>query len=695
MRKQSLMICRKAVGLIYIQLIYVYCSLTHEFFTTYLSMKYLFLFFAFAMITPSLDAQPGAFAKFFPYDGDDLGVKYSPEATTFKIWAPTADNVKLRLYAAGLGEDEAISDHKMSHDSKGTWVCTLKGNHINKFYTFQATFNGKTQQEVPDPYAKAVGANGKRGMILDMALTNPKGWEMDKSPAQVAVNDAIIYELHVRDATIASEAKNKGKFLGLTETGLKNSAGQSVGLDHIRELGVTHVHLLPSFDFASIDETSDKPKYNWGYDPLNFNVPEGSYATNAHDGAVRVREFKQLVKTFHDSGLRIVMDVVYNHVFNSEQFAFQHLAPNYFYRQTRDGKLSNASGCGNETASERDMVRKFIVESVKYWVTEYHIDGFRFDLMAIHDIETMNLIAKELRAIKPDILLYGEGWTAGDTPLLESERSLKKYAHRLDNIAVFSDDMRDGIKGSVFEHKDKGFATGKPDMEESVKFGIVAAMRHTQINYEKVNYSKEPYCTRPSQMISYAECHDNHTLWDRIQNSNPEASQEEKIRMFLLAESIVMTSQGIPFIHAGAEFCRSKNGVENSFESSDDINLMNWERKAEYRQVFEYMKQLIAFRKAHPMLRMQTQDEVHDNLVFLATPKTNIIAYQIKRAKTKNEKWKNMIIIHNANVEKINFILPKGKWHVALDNLSWEKGDRKITEQIDVAAQSTLILFNK
>jgi pullulanase len=657
-------------------------------------MKYLLFLLSLLMINNNLSAQNASFAKYFPYDGDDLGVYYSPELTIVKIWAPTAELVKLRLFAHCI-EGEAISEHKMSPNGNGTWVVSLKGNQLNTYYTVQASVGGKWQKETADPYARAVGANGKRGMIIDPKTTNPEGWAMDKSPALKAVNESIIYELHVRDATIRSNAKNAGKFLGLTETGLKNSAGLSVGLDHIKELGVTHVHLLPFFDFASVDETvTDRPKYNWGYDPLHFNVPEGSYSTNPYDGNVRNKEFKQLVKTFHDNGIRVVMDVVYNHVNSIEQFGFQQLAPNYFFRQNKEGKPSNASGCGNETASERPMVRKFILESVKYWVNEYHIDGFRFDLMAIHDIETMNLISRELRAIKPDILIYGEGWTSGDSPLPESDRALKKHANRLDNIAVFSDDIRDGIKGSVFNHDEKGFVSGKTDCEESIKFGLVGATQHPQIAYDKVNYSKEPYCSKPSQMIAYAECHDNHTLWDRLNNSNKEASDDEKIRMFLLAESIVLTSQGIPFIHAGGEFCRTKLGVENSFESSDDINFMDWERKTQFKPVFDYMQQMIAFRKAHPAFHIPTQELVQKHLVFLPTPKEQMVAFNIS-GKPNGEKFKQIMVVFNANTEKVMMPLPKGKWRVSLDNLKWEDGSRKISEQIEIAPQSTMILYQK
>ena len=399
--------------------------------------------------------------------------------------------------------------------------------------------------------------------------------------------------MHVRDASIDENSgiKNKGKFLGLTEAGTKSSDGLSTGLDHLKELGVTHIHLLPCFDFNSIDESKpDKPQYNWGYDPLNYNVPEGSYSTNPYDGVTRIREFKQLIETFHENGLRVVMDVVYNHTGLTENSNFNQLVPGYYYRQTADGKFSNATGCGNEVASEREMVRKFILESVKYWVKEYHVDGFRFDLMGVMDIQTMNLISKELHQLKPDILLYGEGWTAGSSPLPDSLHALKKYAYKLNHIAVFSDDIRDGIKGSVFERKDKGFVSGKPGLEETIKFGIVASCKHPQVDYSKVNYSKAPYAAEPDNTITYCECHDNNTLWDKLFLSATDATEEQRKEMQKLALSIVLTSQGIPFLHAGTEFLRSKKGVENSFESPDSINEIDWSLKAKNKDVFDYVK---------------------------------------------------------------------------------------------------------
>ncbi len=409
------------------------------------------------------EAQVKSFDSYPVYRGNDLGLTYTPLQSTFRIWAPTAEKAELNLYKEGIGGG-SLQTISMQKSKSGTWMALLKGDQKGKFYTFRVYANNKWLNDVPDPYAKAVGVNGKRAMVVDLTETNPDGWQNDKSPVLKKATDAVIYELHIRDASIADNSgiSNKGKFIGLTEKGTVNKAGLSTGLDHLKELGVTHIHLLPFYDFLSIDETkSGTPQYNWGYEPLNYNVPEGSYATNTYDGISRIKELKQVVKTFHENDLNVVMDVVYNHTMLTEDSYFNQLVPGYYYRQTADGKFSNATACGNETASERPMMRKFMIESLTYWVKEYHIDGFRFDLMGVHDIETMNIIARELRKIKPDILLYGEGWTAGASPLPDSKRALKKYAYKLDNIAVFSDDIRDGIKGSVFVNEEKGFASGR------------------------------------------------------------------------------------------------------------------------------------------------------------------------------------------------------------------------------------------
>ncbi|MGH2552906.1 MAG: type I pullulanase, partial [Chitinophagaceae bacterium] len=576
------------------------------------------------------------------------------------------------FYEKAMGGDTMLQ-HPMIKGSNGTWYASIKQNRKMPYYAFRVKINGYWSEEMPDPYAKAVAVNGKRAMLIDLKQTNPPGWEKDKSPVFSPLSarrgvggeatNAIIYELHVRDASIAANSgiKNKGKFLGLTETGTKNNEGFSTGLDHLKELGVTHVHLLPCFDFNSVDEAKPDSKYNWGYDPLNYNVPEGSYSNNPYDGVTRIKEFKQLIKTLHENGLRVIMDVVYNHTALTETSNFNQLVPGYYYRQTKDGKFSNATACGNETASERPMMRKFILESMKYWVQEYHIDGFRIDLMGVHDIETMNLISKELHKIKPDILLYGEGWTAGASPLPDSLRALKSNASKLDRIAVFSDDIRDGIKGSVFDHEDKGFASGKPGTEESVKFGIVAACKNPQVDYSKVNYSKKPYSAEPYQTITYAECHDNHCLYDKLAISAKNATDAEREEMQKLALSIVLTSQGISFLHAGTEFLRSKKGVENSYESPDSINAIDWSLKSKNKYVFEYVKALINMRKEHPAFRMSASKQIASNIKFLDGMPAGVIAYTINGTSV-GDTWKKIFVAFNGTGKEIPIMAQPGNY---------------------------------
>ena len=643
----------------------------------------------------SAKAQKTVYDSYPVYKGTDLGLTYSPGQSVFRIWSPPAEQVQLLFYKEGTG-GESSAIHELKKDKDGTWLLNLPGNHKGKFYVFRVMINGKWLQEVPDPYAKAVGVNGKRAMVADLKETNPQGWEKDQSPAFKNKTDAIIYELHVRDASIhpSSGIKHKGKFLGLTETGTKNAEGFSTGLDHIKELGVTHVHLLPVYDFYSVDESRlDQPQYNWGYDPLNYNVPEGSYSTNPHDGLTRIREFKQLVQTFHQNGIRVVMDVVYNHTMLTEDSYFNQLVPGYYYRHSKDGQFSNATACGNETASERYMMRKFMLESVWYWVKEYHVDGFRFDLMGVHDIETMNLISKELHKMKPDILLYGEGWTAGASPLPDTLRALKKYAYKLDRIAVFSDDIRDGIKGSVFEHEDKGFASGKPGMEESIKFGIVASCKHPQADYKKVNYSKAPYAAQPWNTVTYCECHDNHVLWDKLAISAKDATEAERKEMYKLALSIVLTSQGISFLHAGAEFVRSKKGVENSFQSPDSINAIDWSLKTKNKEVFEFVKALIKMRKEHPAFRMTDAKQISANIKFIERLPPGIVAYTIN-GKALNNSWENIYVAFNGSGQDQQLSLPSGLWRKVLNSSSesGEDGLLSVNEKLIIHSYSCVIL---
>ncbi len=641
-------------------------------------------------------AQPTDFSHYPVYTGKDLGLTYRTSYSQFRVWAPTADTLLLNIYSDGISgvPEKAIT---MTKDIEGTWLTRLNGDWVGHYYTFKALINGHWNMEVPDPYARLVGVNGKRGMIADESLAAPADWKLDKSPIFKNKTDAVIYELHIRDASIhpTSGIKNKGKYLGLSETGTLNNAGLSTGVDHISALGVTHVHLLPFFDFLSIDETKpDKPQYNWGYEPLNYNSPEGSYATDPYDGRTRVTELKKMIQVFHKKGLRVIMDAVYNHTMLTEDSYMNQLVPGYYYRQNATGGFSNATACGNEIASERPMVRKFILESVLYWVNAYHLDGFRFDLMGVHDIETMNLISRELHKIKPDILLYGEGWTAGSSPVPDSLRALKASVSRLDRIAVFSDDIRDGIKGSVFDHADKGFASGKTGMKETIKFGVVAALPHPQVDYSKVNYSKAPYATAPHQTITYCECHDNHILFDKLMlsaNVKDTASIEAMQRLSL---SIVLTSQGISFLHAGTEMLRSKRGVENSYNAGDSINAIDWDQKTEHIDMVKFVSDLIRMRKEHPAFHMSAATQIKNNIRFIDHDSPQVLVYQINGAAVR-DKWKKIQVIYNGSAQSQEIALPAGVWKSSMNNNQFTSSGTVLKNKIMVAAWSCSIAYQE
>ncbi len=600
------------------------------------------------------------------YDGSDLELTYSPQSCKFRVWAPAADQVKLLLYDNG-SEGGAYQTHDLSRSENGTWALKTDENLKGKFYTFQIRMGDKWLPETPGIWVKATGINGKRAAIIDLAETNPAGWEDDVRPPLKNFTDIVLYEVHMRDFSIApnSGIKHKGKFLAFTEHGTKNAAGEATGIDHLKELGITHVHLLPSFDFASIDETKlNQNKYNWGYDPLNYNVPEGSYSTNPKDPTCRIREYKQMVQALHKAGIRVVMDVVYNHTAVGKNSHFDLLAPGYFYRMNADSTWSNASGCGNETASERAMMHKFMVESVVYWATEYHIDGFRFDLMGIHDIETMNDIRAALDKVDKTIFVYGEGWTAAASPLAESKRAVKKNAKQLDNIAVFSDDIRDALTGSWMHPQIPGFVSGTDSLEESVKFGVVGATKHADINYAKLLYSKAPYVNNPTQIINYVSCHDDKCLVDKLNASKPEgASDEELVRFNKLAQTVVFTSQGVPFIYAGEELYRTKKGIHNTFQSPDSINRIDWNSKTTHKDIFDYYKGLIALRKAHSAFRMPTQEMVQKHLKFIDMKTPNVVAFMLSNH-VNDEIWKDILVIYNGNRKSVSVEIPEGEWNL-------------------------------
>ena len=645
-------------------------------------------------------AQPIDLSAYPVYEGDDLGLAYASNRSTFRIWAPTAEAAELVLYDRPLGGD-ALRRIPLEQGRAGTWQITLQGEQKGLYYAFRVRIRSAWSQEVPDPYVKLVGTNGRRGVIGDMRETDPPGWSQDRAPAfggqSPSPVDAVIYELHVRDASIhpSSGIREKGKFLGLTETGTRNKSGSSTGLDHLKEFGVTHVHLLPSYDFSSVDESRpEKPQYNWGYDPLNYNAPEGSYATDPSDGLTRAKEFKQLVKAFHENGLRVVMDVVYNHTMFTETSWFEQLVPGYYYRKRADGSFSDASACGNETASERPMMRRFMLASLKHWVQEYHVDGFRFDLMGIHDIETMNMISKELHAIKPDILLYGEGWTAGSSPLPDSLRALKRNAASLDRIAVFSDDIRDGIKGSVFVHDEKGFASGRPGLEQTIRFGITASTAHPQVDFSKINYSKAPYAASPEQVISYSECHDNHILRDKLEISARSATPEQRIDMQRLANTIVLTAQGIPFLHAGSEFLRTKKGVENSFNAGDSINAIDWDLKSRNLDTYAYIRALVSMRKEHPAFRMRSAAEIATHLKFREDTTSGVIVFEIDGASVGDE-WKEILVAFNGTAASKIIRLPRpGSWRTHIHDNRVSSG-RVSSTSLTIKPFSATILYKK
>ena len=605
------------------------------------------------------------------YYGGRLGAIYSPEKTEFRVWAPTASEVVLNIFREGLGGDR-LDSIRMEQSDNGTWLHMMKGDQNGIYYTYSVTVDGKTN-EVVDPYAKAVGANGLRGMVIDLKTTDPEGFRETPRPAfgDCRPTDAVVYETHVRDFSkhYSSRSNFPGKFLAFTETGKTLKDGTKIGVDHLKELGVTHVQLLPSYDYYNVDETKlDVPQFNWGYDPLNYNAPEGSYSTDAYDAAVRINEYKQMVKALHENGIRVIMDVVYNHTMFAEESYLNMTVPHFYHRTREDGSFYNGSACNNETASDRPMCRKYIVDSVVYWASEYMLDGFRFDLMGIHDIVTMNEIREELNKIDPTIIVYGEGWTGGECGIPDSLRALKCNAKQYPGVGSFSDDIRDGIKGHVFELKEKGFVSGAKNFEETVKFGLVGCIDFPGIDMSKVNYSKQGWALNPSQAVNYVEAHDNLTIWDKLATSNPEDDEATRIKMDKLAAGIVFTAQGLSFIQFGQDFLRTKYNEEiggfdeNSFRSSDKVNNIDWSRKSEYIDVFRYYKGLIAFRKAHRSLRFTDAAQVCDSLVFLECPEKNMVAFIVKACEDGDSR--DLLMIYNANRTNVFFDLPDGEWDI-------------------------------
>ena len=673
-------------------------------------MKKSLLFLVFIMMTTLTNAQDFRFDE----------VSYTPQQTVFRLFAPAdAKSVKVRVYREGLG-GKALKTVKMERQGD-IWTAAVKGDLMGRFYTFDMG-----RGECPGVFAKAVGVNGKRGAIVTLSDTNPQGWDQDQHPVCKSPADLVVYEMHHRDFSIARpDAAHPGKFLALTEPW---------AIDHLKSLGVNAIHILPSYDYGSVDETRlDQPQYNWGYDPVNYNVPEGSYSTDPYRPEVRIREFKQMVKALHDAGIRVILDVVYNHTYDIEHSNFQRTYPDYYYRGERsevrdersevrgkripeatDNSLtshrslltsySNGSGCGNETASEQPMMRRFMLESVKYWIDEYHIDGFRFDLMGCHDIETMNQIRQMVDSIDPTIFIYGEGWSAGPCALPNDQLGMKANILKMPGIAAFSDEIRDALRGPFSDDTKPGWLGGAPDCKESLKFGIVGAIRHPQVKMKKVNYAQKAWALEPTQMMSYVSCHDDMCLVDRLKASVPGLDKpltsdlspltSELVRLDLLAQTAVFTSQGVPFMLSGEELLRTKQGVHNSFESPDSINHLDWGNKAKYPQVFDYYKNLIVLRKHHPAFRLGSADLVRKHLEFLDSP-AEVVAFRLKNYAGRDD-WRNIIVILNASRKAQSVAIPAGTYtEVCCDGVINEEGLGIISgDKAVVSAQSALILHD-
>ena len=625
-------------------------------------------------------------------------MEYTPSVTSFHLWSPNADEVRLMLYEEAEG-GHAFQTHHMQLGDDGTWHVDVNEDLKGKFYAFNVKMQDEWLGDTPGLFAKAVGINGHRGAIIDMVQTNPTGWENDRKPVLRSVADVVVYEMHHRDFSIdaSSGIEHKGQFLALTEQGTQSPEGLTTGIDHLKELGVTHVHLLPSYDYASIDEHTFKDShYNWGYDPQNYNVPDGSYATDPTQPVTRIMEFKQMVQALHQAGIRVVLDVVYNHTYNASTSAFEKTVPGYFYRMKPDGTFANGSGCGNETASNRPMMRKFMVESVLYWMREYHLDGFRFDLMGIHDIATMNEIRQEAQKLDPQVLIYGEGWAAETPQYAADSLAMKANIARMPGIAAFCDEMRDGLRGPWDDDKKGAFLAGFPGHEESIKFGIVGAISHPQVKMDEVNYSNKAWAQEPVQMMSYVSCHDDMCLVDRLRTSVTDLKGNDLEKLDMLAQTAVLTSQGIPFIFAGEEVMRDKKFVHNSFQSPDSVNAINWHNKAKYQWVFNYYKGLIAMRKHHPAFRLGSAELVRQHLEFLPVEGSGVVAFRLK-GHAGGDAWDNIIVVLNARRETAKIEVPEGKY-VAVVKDGWvnENGIGTIYGPIlNIAPETALIVYQE
>lgn len=627
-----------------------------------------------------------SFEEKYTYTGCDLGAQWSAQKTVFRVWAPTAENATVNLYRSGTPyAQDLLCRLQMYPDKCGTWTAQRVGNLNGVYYTYEVLVDGESR-EACDPYARTTGVNGQRAMILDLESTNPEGWKQDRNPhAGEPITDAVIYELHVRDLSThrSSRIKNKGKFLGLTETRKKTRTKQPTGLDHIKNLGVTHVHLLPVYDFGFTDESLPNPQYNWGYDPVNFNVPEGSYATDPFNGAVRVKEMKQMVKTLHDNGISVVMDVVYNHVHDAGSFCFNRIVPGYFSRIQSDGTYSNGSCCGNDTASERSMVRKYIVDSVKYWADEYHIDGFRFDLVGLIDTQTIQKVMKTVHNTHPDVIFYGEGWHM-DTQLTKPGYLLatQNNAGELPGFSFFNDTIRDLLRGSIFDDRAPGFVSGEESSKDLLERSFMGA---------------PSWALQPSQSVNYVSCHDNHTLLDRIALAVPEASLEELAKRSNLAAAFTILSEGVPFFQAGEEMLRTKPARKgkfdhNSYRSPDRVNSLKWDTldRELYQKNVAYYQGLIAFRKAHPSLRLASAQDVARKVHPIRYPNPHVTAFRVE------EIQEELLLVFNGDTRTVHVPLPEGTWKIVIqDDIAGTSYLAEAEGTVDVSALSTMALVQK
>lgn len=603
---------------------------------------------------------------------------YTPEKTTFTFWSSVAEKMEVRLYNTyDAAEFDVITLQEQEGDF---WTATIKGDQVGKFYTVCSYQGGEWGQESPGIFAKAVSVNGQKAAIVDMNTTNPEGWENDQRPAMTDMTDIVVYETHMRDFTISDQSgiTNKGKFVAMTETGAKTTDGLTSGIDHLKELGITHIQILPMYDYGSVDETTlALNKYNWGYDPVNYNVPEGGYSTNPYDPTTRIREAKAMIQALHAAGIRVVMDVVYNHTFSVEGCALGRVVPNYFYRMNEDGTYANGSGCGNETASDKEMMRKFMVESVCYWAREYHIDGFRFDLMGIHDQETMRQIRAALDEIDPTIITYGEGWAAMAPAYPYEQLAMKQWTYTMPRVGAFSDDIRNALIGSPFDHH-RGFASGNTDAREAVRNGLVA-------------YPE--WSGEPMQHVSYITCHDNYCLRDRIEAAAGEETEATKLRMNKLAQTAVMVSQGMTFFYGGEELFRTKQGIENSYQSPDSINTIPWENKKLYSDLYQYYCEIIKIRRQHKGFRLGTAELVKNHVEFPETTQEGLIIYRIKDLQGIDTAA-SLIVLLNGTAEAIEAEIPQATYTVLAQDAQANANGMGTIEagKVQVAPYSATIL---